>query len=74
MVTRDELAKHLTTVPFRPFRVVLRNGETVELTRRFQGCVNNRRFFVAILEQDDRMRFLWLDELSHIDVAEQKAA
>jgi hypothetical protein len=48
MVTRDELYEYLGRTPFRPFRVMLSNGEGIDVIRRSQGVIVSGRFVVGI--------------------------
>jgi hypothetical protein len=76
MVTREQIFGHTGRKPFAPFRVVLRGGDTVEVTRRLQAPANNRRMVVAVStgSEQDRTRWIWLDEIDRLEPAEKLAA
>jgi len=41
------LKEHLLRKPFAPFRVTLRNGKTLDVTRQFQLAIGRTKFMYA---------------------------
>jgi hypothetical protein len=69
MVTREQLNEHLGRQPFRRFRVVLVNGEAIDIVRRAQGVVMSGRFVVGVPPRFDA-RWIQLDQLDRIEAQE----
>jgi hypothetical protein len=71
MVTYEQLREHFGRRPFRPFRLVLKNGESVDISRTNQAATMERRVFVG---DNTRYRWIWHDQIERVDVAEFEAA
>lgn len=71
MVTYEQLHAHIVTRPFRPFTVVLKDGEKVEVGRVAQAVAMRHRLVVGI---DERWRRIWLKDIDRVEVGEAKAA
>ncbi len=69
MVTREQLNQHLGSSPFRPFRVILVNGEALYVVRRAQALASSRMFMIGTPE--DRMRRIPLEQVDRVEVLEQ---
>ena len=50
----DELKQCLRRRPFQPFRIRFADGQSVDVTRRFQMAVMPKRFVVLV---NDHLRF-----------------
>ena len=66
MVTQELLQEHLGRRPFAPFRVMLTNGENIDITRTAQAVAMKRRLVVGTT--DDRLRWLWLEQIDRVDL------
>ena len=55
--------------PFQPFVVTLRDGESVEVTRRFQLALGEGRT-IAIIAGRPRGMFILKDEIVSVDLLE----
>ena len=71
MVTYEELHQHLVRRPFRPFRVILKGGEAVAVTRMAQAVAMRHRLVVGV---DEKWRDIWLRDIDHVELGEVKAA
>ena len=66
MVTRDQLREHLGRRPFRPFRVTLKNGGTIDVTRMAQAVASRREFIVGV---EDHFQWIRLDTIDRVELA-----
>ncbi len=71
MVTYESLYAHLAKEPFEPFRVLLKDGNAVDVVRPNQAVATCRQFIVGIRDHFERFR---LDCIERIDVLPGAAA
>lgn len=71
MVTQVQLAERLIFRTFRPFRVVLKNGEFVDVVRTLQAVTQPGRLVVAVPE--GHFRFIRLDEIDRVEDLQAEA-
>jgi hypothetical protein len=55
MVTYAQLWEHISRRPFRPFRLTLTDGETIDVVRTNQAVTNVRLMFVGMPDDGFRM-------------------
>ena len=72
MITQADLRTHIGRRPFSPFRVTLHTGEAIDVTRVAQAVVMPNRLVVGM--NDDRFRWIWLQEIARVDPVELKRA
>jgi len=72
MITGEQLAAHLERRPFAPFRVVLKNGELLDIVRIAQAVATRTQF--SVVTPEDRMRHISVNDVDHVEVFESKRA
>ena len=70
MVTHEQLREYLGRKPFVPFRLVLKNGESVDVMRFGQAATLNRRIFVG--GEENQYRWIWHEQIDHVETPELK--
>ena len=68
MITQDQLREHIGRRPFRAFWVTLTTGEGLDVPRTNQAVATRRRLVVAT--QDDRFRWIRLEQITGVEPAE----
>lgn len=59
------LRQHIGRRPFSPFRVTLKSGEAIDISRTAQAVAMKRRLIVAT--RDDVFRQVWLEEIDRVE-------
>ena len=72
MVTYDELRGHLGRRPFQPFRVLLVNGDRLDVTRSNQVVAMKRRLYAG--SSDAAPLWIWLEQIDRLELIETQAA
>jgi hypothetical protein len=65
MVTHQEIREHIGRKPFEPFRVTLRSGQKLDVTRMNQAATLNRRMVVGM--GNDQVTWIWLMEIDRVE-------
>ena len=68
MVNRLQMWEHLGRRPFRPFRVVLVDGRTIDVVRFAQAACNDRWFLGARAPNFDRSFRVRMDEIDRVEM------
>ena len=67
--TYEQIREHLGRRPFVPFRLVLRNGETVDVVRMAQAATMKRRVRVGTASGAGASRWIWHEQIDHVETA-----
>jgi hypothetical protein len=73
MVTYDQLWEHLSHRPFRPFRLTLTDGETIDIVRTNQAATNIRLMIVGTATGDGGLRWIRHQEIDRVQTFELPA-
>lgn len=66
MITREELREHIGRRPFQPFRLVLTDGEMLDVTRLNQTIALDTRLMYVTPE--DRMRRVPFADIAELQI------
>jgi hypothetical protein len=73
MVTYNQLWEHLSRRPFRPFRLTLTDGETIDIVRTNQAATNIRLMIVGTATGDGGLRWIGHDKINRVQMFELPA-